>query len=248
VEKVANNLYRELPALLVLELDPKLSGLPLVYENLEGGHMTFPHLYGSPLPLEAVVSVFPLERDDHGDWRLPVHLQRPKPPLFSEVPFGLPGRLYRSVMPGSQMFDLHHEVLGLYQQAGVETVVVLATEEDIATFAGEDLLAVYQQAGLNVLHAPAKDFSAPPQGSWEGALQQVEALLRAGRTLAVHCHAGIGRTGMFCACLAQDLLGLSTEESIQWIRQFIPGAIESEYQLQFVAAYQGHAHSSFSVD
>ena len=237
VQNTANHFYRELPELLVLEIDPKLTGLPLVYENLEGGAMTFPHLYGSPLPLESVVSVSPLQRDEQGDWRLPTHLQRPKPSLFTEIPFGTPGRLYRSVMPSSRMFDPQDEVLDLYLQAGIEMVVVLATDEDIATHAAGDLLARYRQAGIEVLPAPVRDFSAPPQGAWDGALQQVAAHLHSGRTLAIHCHAGIGRTGMFCACLAQDLLGYSAEESIQWIRQFIPGAVESEYQLQFVAAY-----------
>jgi uncharacterized protein (DUF952 family)/protein-tyrosine phosphatase len=237
VEKTANTIFHDIPKLLVLEIDPKRTGIPLVYENLEGGHMTFPHLYGSPLPLAAVVSVFPLQRDEQGDWRLPAQMQRPKPTLFTEIPYSQDSHFYRSVMPGSSMFDPHDKVFSLYQQAGIQTVVVLNTLEDIATFAGQDLLARYWHAGIEVLHAPVKDFSAPPYGSWDAALQQTKELIRAGRKIAIHCHAGIGRTGMFCACLAQDLLGLSPQESIQWIRQFIPAAVESEYQVQFVEAY-----------
>ena len=114
---------------------------------------------------------------------------------------------------------------------------MLNTFEDIATFAGQDLIARYQQAGIEVLHAPIKDFSAPPFGAWDAVLEQTEVYIRASRKIAIHCHAGIGRTGMFCACLAQDLLDLSPKESIQWIRQFIPSAVESEYQIQFVETY-----------
>jgi len=36
VEKTANEFYHEQPELLVLEIDPKHSLLPLIYENLEG--------------------------------------------------------------------------------------------------------------------------------------------------------------------------------------------------------------------
>jgi uncharacterized protein (DUF952 family)/protein-tyrosine phosphatase len=237
VEKTANTIFHEAPELLVLEIDPQRTGILLVYENLEGGQMTFPHLYGSPLPLESVVSVFPLQRDENGKWRLPAPMQRHKPTLITEIPYGQTGLVYRSVMPGSSMFDPQDEVFGLYLQAGIQTVVVLNTLEDIATFAGQDLLARYQRAGIDVLHAPVKDFSAPPFGTWDEVLRQTEAYIQVGRKISIHCHAGIGRTGMFCACLAQDLLGLSPKESIQWIRQFIPSAIESEYQIQFVEAY-----------
>ncbi len=57
-------------------------------------------------------------------------------------------------------------------------------------------------------------------------------------TLAMHCHAGIGRTGIFLACMAQDLLGMDAEESIRWVRGYIPGAVETPYQLQFVREYR----------
>jgi uncharacterized protein (DUF952 family)/protein-tyrosine phosphatase len=237
VEKTANTIFHEAFDLLVLEIDPQRTGIRLVYENLEGGQMTFPHLYGSPLPLESVISVFPLQRDEKGDWRLPTHMQRPKPTLITEIPYGQAGCVYRSVMPGSSLFDPHDEVFDLYLQVGIQTVVVLNTFEDIATFASQDLLARYEQAGIEVLHAPVKDFSAPPFGAWDAALKKTEAYIRASRKIAIHCHAGIGRTGMFCACLAQDLLDLSPKESIQWIRQFIPSAVESEYQIQFVETY-----------
>ena len=44
VEKTANTIFHEASDLLVLEIDPQRTGIRLVYENLEGGQMTFPHL------------------------------------------------------------------------------------------------------------------------------------------------------------------------------------------------------------
>jgi Uncharacterized protein conserved in bacteria len=79
VEEVANHFYRDLPELILLCIDPALTGIPLVYENLEGKAVRFPHLYGSPLPVESVKAVIALLRDENGDWRLPPALRRPKP-------------------------------------------------------------------------------------------------------------------------------------------------------------------------
>lgn len=45
---------------------------------------------------------------------------------------------------------------------------------------------------------------------------------------------------MFSACLAQELMGLSPQDSIEWVRQYIPGAVETEYQTQFVLDYPQH--------
>lgn len=237
VEEVANRFYRDLPELIILCIDPALTGIPLVYENLEGKAMRFPHLYGSPLPVASVKAIIALQRDENGDWRLPPALRRPKPALMNELPFQLPGKIFRSVMPGSRMFDPEDKVMDLYQQAGIEVVVVLNPELDIREHAVRDLRERYEQAGLTQLHAPVADFSAPPAGTWNGALQEVADLLRAGKKVAVHCHAGIGRTGMFSACLAQEVLGLTPQESIEWVRQYIPGAVETEYQNQFVLEY-----------
>lgn len=237
VEEVANRFYRDLPELIILGIDPDLTGIPLVYENLEGKAMRFPHLYGSPLPVESVKAVISLIRDDKGDWRLPPAMRRSKPPLMNELPMGLPGKLYRSVMPGSRMFDPEDQVMNLYAQNGIQTVVVLNSELDMREHALRDPRERYAQAGLDQIHAPVPDFSAPSAGTWNAALQQVAALLRAGTIVAVHCHAGIGRTGMFCACLAQEVLGLSPQESITWVRGCIPGAVETEFQKQFVLEY-----------
>lgn len=47
-------------SLVVLQIDRRATGSPVVDENLEGGDELFPHLYG-PLPVAAVVAVYPVE-------------------------------------------------------------------------------------------------------------------------------------------------------------------------------------------
>ena len=100
---------------------------------------------------------------------------------MNALPLQTPGKLYRSVMPGSRMFDPDDKVMELYQQAGIQVVVVLNPLLDIREHARQDLRERYEQAGLAQIHAPVADFSAPPAGTWNSALQEVARLLRAGR-------------------------------------------------------------------
>jgi uncharacterized protein (DUF952 family) len=55
--------------LLLLALDPERLGADLKWEPSRGGDL-FPHLYG-PLPLDAIVSVEPLELNDDNRHILP---------------------------------------------------------------------------------------------------------------------------------------------------------------------------------
>jgi len=62
-------------------------------------------------------------------------------------------------------------------------------------------------------------------------------LAKAGKNVAIHCHAGLGRTGLFAACLARRQLGLDAEEAIQWIRELVPGSIESDEQERVIRKF-----------
>jgi len=46
----------------------------------------------------------------------------------------------------------------------------------------------------------------------------------------MHCSAGIGRTGLFLAYLAKQVLVLSGAEALAWVRYYIPRAVETPEQ------------------
>ena len=233
IEDTANRFYASTPDLIVLEIDPDKLAAQLVYENLEGGVMTFPHLYGH-LNLDAVVSTFEFDRSADNKLKLPEAQNHPEPTLFSELPYGTPGRVFRSPTPGSQMFDPQDQVLDIYLANGINTVVVLNFEEEHLRYSGKNLLARYAQAGLRVIYSPVADFSAPDNGHWDQALKAAVSAVQNGENLAIHCHAGVGRTGMFSAMMAHELLGTDADQSIAWVRQYIPYAIDTDYQKRFV--------------
>ncbi len=154
------------------------------------------------------------------------------------LPFDLPGKIYRSALPNSSMFDPEHEILPLYQKAGIKWVVALTPDEEALQYTGVHLHNLYRPLGMDVINNPVEDFSAPSFGAFDTAIRLVINNARRSRNIAIHCHAGVGRTGMFVACLARELWGLDAENAIAWVRQYIPKAIDTPYQELFVGEYK----------
>ena len=62
--------YNGIEGLMLAAVDLSLLGDTVLWELARGGEL-FPHIYG-PLPIEAVVSVAPLERASDGQVRFPM--------------------------------------------------------------------------------------------------------------------------------------------------------------------------------
>ena len=153
-----------------------------------------------------------------------------------ELPFSQPGRIYRSPMPFSQ-FD-RFDAWSAYQDHDVQLVVLLTEQQEYLVYAGRDLPDFYRSQGLDVLHLPVPDFGIPANSpQWDEVVQAVMEASRDGKNVAVHCLAGLGRTGTFMACLAKKILGMPGKEAINWVRDYIPGAMENAYQEEFVLSF-----------
>ena len=66
----ANRYYRGAGGLLLLKIDETRLQAGVRRENLEGGSILFPHIYG-PLNLDAVVAVYPFIPGEDGLFSLP---------------------------------------------------------------------------------------------------------------------------------------------------------------------------------
>lgn len=157
--------------------------------------------------------------------------------VLTELPLGLRGKVYRSPMPFGGL-DRQGQVLQAYKDRGISVVVLLADDEECLDRASCNLRERYLQEGLKVIYLPIRDGQVPTRQELLNALERTINCARSGSNVAIHCYAGVGRTGMFAACLARRVLGLSGKEAIHWIRQYIQGAVETEQQEQIVLSLE----------
>lgn len=90
--------------------------------------------------------------------------------------------------------------------------------------------------GLEALHVPVGDMTAPEPEELARALDFIDVQRALGRTVAVHCLMGQGRTGtVLAAYLVRN--GAPPDEAIARVRATCPGAVEVEEQVRAVQAF-----------
>lgn len=150
-----------------------------------------------------------------------------------QIPFDLPGKIYRSPMPFGD-FDLDRTTYAEYRQTGINTVVMLTEPGEDRRHANRDLPQVYTEDGYQVVHFPIEDFNVPAnKENLKELIQEIVERAQKGENLAIHCYAGRGRTGTVLALLARRLRSLDGDTALQWVRQYFPAA-ETPAQEQLI--------------
>jgi protein-tyrosine phosphatase len=131
-------------------------------------------------------------------------------------------------------YDPHGEVYDCFCEKQIAGIVLLASDDECLHKTGCNLRALYLKEGFQVLYLPIPDFGVPTTDDLEQAVMRTIAYTQAGHHIVIHCSAGIGRTGLFTAYLAKRCLGLSGREALQWVRHYIPRAVETAEQQRLV--------------
>ena len=138
-----------------------------------------------------------------------------------------PGRLLAGEHPGARDDRQSPQRLRQLLEAGVNFFLDLTEAGEYGLEPYLDLLRGEAQAlGLEVEHQrmPIQDRGTPTSGQMTRILDAIDTALEAGRTVYVHCYAGIGRTGTVVGCyLVRDgKSGQAALEEIAHLRRDIP--------------------------
>jgi atypical dual specificity phosphatase len=120
--------------------------------------------------------------------------------------------------------------LDLLGAVGITHLITL-TEQDLP----QDLLRIH---GLANTHLPIFDREAPSTGQMQMLLVRMQRLLQAGEVLAVHCLAGLGRTGLVLAAWLVRDGGLSAATAIERLRRIDPAYVQTEAQEAFLQQFE----------
>jgi len=117
----------------------------------------------------------------------------------------------------------------LLWKLGIRAMINLAEEP----LPGE----IPRKVGILTEHIPVVDFTAPTLRQVEQGLAMIHFYLGRNMPVAVHCIAGLGRTGTILACYLVGE-GKSADEAITVIRRWRPGSIETLDQEAVIHEYE----------
>ena len=137
------------------------------------------------------------------------------------------GRLAGTPWPGV-VHDMDADLKAL-SRCGV-TMLITLTEKDFP----QDALARH---GLRNFHLPVYDHEPPTVAQIQMLLARMSAAMRRGEVLAVHCLAGLGRTGtVLAAWLVRE--GLTAEEALRRVRLIDAQYVQSQAQEALLYEYE----------
>lgn len=157
-----------------------------------------------------------------------------------------PGRLGLTFAPGKHHQsptgrwerDLDKDLSRLKDHWQTDLLVSLIEEHEFQSLRIPTLLTRAQDYAMNVLWFPIRDQSVPASmDEFDGIVSKINDELGNGRTVIIHCMAGLGRAGLVAASCLLALLRIAPQEAISTIRNSRSQAIQTAEQEAYVYAY-----------
>jgi protein-tyrosine phosphatase len=151
---------------------------------------------------------------------------------------GCPGRLIFTPCPGSKDSSLA-SALDTLKAAGAEALITLMPASELEQNQAGELPALCAERDLEWFHLPVADEQVPLDdfaAAWAKARARIDTLLNEGRSIAIHCKGGSGRTGLIAARILIDR-GLSRAEAVALVQALRPKAIQHPAHAAWLAQF-----------
>jgi atypical dual specificity phosphatase len=114
------------------------------------------------------------------------------------------------------------------KQQGIEVLVSLTEDRPRRDWA--------EDAGLLVFHEPLEDMEPPSQDQLDRVVSALQRAIERNMPAAVHCEAGMGRTGVVLAAYFV-VKGFTAQNAMGHVRRLRPGSIETDDQAEAVELF-----------
>lgn len=125
----------------------------------------------------------------------------------------------------------------LAEKHGCGALVSLVSDHELDLLHIADLPARSAERGIHVIRFSFGNFSTPDSNDEVVSLTaEIIRIASHGGMVAIHCWAGLGRTGLVAACCLVAL-GLGSSDAIATVRRCRPRAVENSDQEEFIARF-----------
>ncbi len=145
------------------------------------------------------------------------------------------GQLIFTPCPGTKDTSVS-QALATLRDAGASALVTLMPDEELLQDEVDLLPEECRLMGLEWFHLPVEDDQAPGEPfatAWETHRQRLKELVMAGKSIAIHCKGGSGRTGLFAARLMIEC-GIPVQEAIAQVQALRPRAIQNPAHVSYI--------------
>ena len=139
--------------------------------------------------------------------------------IFQEILLNVSGHLYASPMPYGA-YDTQNRLLKVYVKNKVDRAIILATDDEIDKKCKRNLKKLYEKNGIAFDQYPMKDLQTPSLDVLDKAIPEIVNHLTTEKVV-IHCHAGVGRTGVVICCLTRYIEKLAPDYAIKYVKSYI---------------------------
>lgn len=154
-----------------------------------------------------------------------------------------------SQRPSSSLF-LKHEIVAQFKAKHVTGVFNLQEKGEHASCGPDGIYAAtgysyngeedLMRHGVHYYEFPWPDMTSPDNDVVLRSVLVMDFHMRSSGKVLVHCHAGLGRTGLMIVCYFILCRRMSAADAVELVRAGRPGAVQTAGQMSFCCAFEQH--------